>query len=291
MHVEILRKSSIAFPVKAEAMSRHQIAKAYQDEGKGLPLDHVWRTGRATHAEQTSEKVGTWCMSMDIPADVTRLISLASYSHDVGRLPQAKRQIDGEKIEPTDHGQFSIDVLSSRIRHLFSDEAWNIFAEAVIKHSLRHTPPLKDFSSSEAWAVCCVVRDFDKSQGFDSALAYTADRENMQGHAKANRLLHTTSNPTAETGAIDTLPGNPDVLGEFLSGRTITRAHCASYEAFMLQYLAWLYDFNVVEVREKVIVDGGPGIVLSYLRTRLGSTSDVYKAIARQAESAWGLTI
>lgn len=221
----------------------------------------------------------------DLPKGVQRLLSLTCFAHDLGRFPQAVIQAGGIACNPEHHGKLSVELLRD-LEPLIPD-AWLCFSEAVEKHSLRNTPQKREFVSEIAWALCSVVRDIDKMAGFTDAHAYTHDVGRKTREARANTLAWTEENPTAEMGAIVTLQGFPDVLQTFLEGQTVTRAHCASYEAYMLQLLAWLYDFNLAEVRDEVIAQGGPGIVVAYLRERLAGNPQ-WQRISLHTE-AWGL--
>ena len=41
----------------------------------------------------------------------------------------------------------------------------------------------------------------------------------------------------------------------------------------MLQYLAWLFDISSPQIVETILRDGGPQIVMDYLRKQLANTS------------------
>jgi len=76
-----------------------------------------------------------------------------------------------------------------------------------------------------------------------------------------------------EQGTIEPLA----LLDTFTQYKSIDRTQCKSYEAFMLQFLAWIYDVNVKAVLEQIVQSGAVEQLLSYFKCHLPETQ--YQAI------------
>lgn len=285
--------ANVNSPVTAELKVRlwDGITAVYENAASTLPQGDVWGANKIREGAATAERVELVFPDNILPKNVKHLLELMSYGHDTGRLWQTQMASRGEKPNGIRHGRWSSDLLEPVLANPLGSSLWKAVEEAIDGHSLPKTPSREYFSSDVAYALCAMLRDLDKMGGFDKANAYTADREHMALQAKKNGLDVSDDNPRAEYGEILTKPGKPSVLEVFLLDKAVIRDDCASYEAYMLQFLSWLGDFNLPETRQVVINLGGPAMVLRYLRQQLGVENDAYQCIALHAHQQWGLEI
>lgn len=102
---------------------------------------------------------------------------------------------------------------------------------------------------------------------------YLRDEVNKKKQAEVNKLNFDVEHPTAEWGMIDP----PELIDVFMSNQAITRGDCRSYEAFMLQYLAWIYDINLKSMVGEAINTGVVNKLLDYFKEQL--PGDQYQKI------------
>ena len=128
-------------------------------------------------------------------------------------------------------------------------------------------------ASVAALSLLAIVRDFDKLAGFgaDAARRYVDDEKYKKAQIEANWADWRKVDPTwgNEKGRIE--PAY--MVIQFERRQLLDRSQCQSYEAYMLQYLAWLFDISSPQIVETILRDGGPQIVMDYLRKQLANTS------------------
>ncbi len=61
----------------------------------------------------------------------------------------------------------------------------------------------------------------------------------------------------------------PEVLEAFRKHEPIPRDKCRSYEAYMLQYLSWIFDLNLSDSLQASVSSGMISKTLRYLKSRL----------------------
>jgi hypothetical protein len=289
--IQILKQATV---LPCTSQQREDCTAAIKDLyyalGSTLPDDHAWKADKIQHSEVSQQIAQEITQFLGFSESLQNITAIASVAHDIGRIPQGLAKVRGEVIDSQEHGRLGIPYLEEVFSvYLGESKTWVI--EAIIFHSYKDTPKREVFSSALSWAFCCLIRDIDKSANFAEAKEYTNNTVRKIKEAKAAALLWTEVNPTAETHSIDTNTSKHDVLDEFLEGRLIIRQDCASYEAYMLQLLAWLYDFNVSEIRAIVIATGGPATILMYLQQQLGEHNKQYQKIAQQVKVQWGIVV
>lgn len=251
-----------------------------------LPDGHMWKYSKLLHAEHCMEEVEEHSPLFGfegLERDVFRFIL---FGHDVGRLQQGIQRSRGETVDDQIHGKLSVDHIfialaneSDRIPSLFVpgipraldtvSPIWSLIFKAIECHSLRDTPTAEALGDhAPALPLIQVMRDTDKLGGFDSAKAYTEDKERQDRERRANWTARLDIDPVqgTELGVIDP----PFLLWyRFLRGKSLLRADCRGYESYMLQLLAWCFDVNTPEMLQVIFDRGGPQTVFRYLIKRL----------------------
>ena len=135
---------------------------------------------------------------------------------------------------------------------------------AVEHHADRNTPSLPELptrTDKQKQVLVSAIRDIDKFTNFQYLTdRYLRDEEYKQGQVLANKL-----DPKGEMGRIEPV----SQLRQFLAGGTLLRAECRSYEAYMLQYLAWIYDVNFGHTLNEIVRTGAVDNLLAYFYQQL----------------------
>lgn len=252
---------------------REGVIRKYQELQKGLPEDHVWR-GKLKHSLETEK----FFREADFPNITKELeidfISLVILSHDIGRLTP-----DGQR-HPERHGECSTAVLRELIKLPENSELWRIFSFVVENHN---RPRIEQRPESEidkiAFWLLSILRDFDKRETFrkDKALRYVSDKDYKRKQIKAN---WSPGFNKGETNSIEP----KSLINDFQRRESLNRGKCESYEAYMLQYLSWVFDVSNPNILREILDEGGPKIVLDYLEKQLDPDSDSFKRIKKAYE-------
>lgn len=288
--VSTLKDVDISIKMSDYHELKERLHELFRELEKQLPLDHAWRGGKWREAEGLEKRIDKIFSGHGLWVDVLYMLKLMCLAHDVGRLEDARLTVlyGQTPIDKKLHGMRSVQIIAPVLEGPLGN-FWHSLAEAIGHHGLIVMPGEGRFTSCYGYELCGLLRDLDKLGGFAKAALYTQDPATKVAQAKANELSWTVDNETAESGSIDTRIGVVDLLDEFRSGRLLTRSHCASYEAYMLQLLAWLGDFNSSELQAQAIKEGGPRLVLQYLKQQLGGENPQYVAIADYSLKNWGL--
>lgn len=253
---------------------RERIRRAYNIIGKaiwergaldGLPKDHPWEKAKWEHADAAAEENDTIYsfLKEKLPDNYYALLTFLATFHDLGRTIEGKRKLGllppGYR-EFSHHGEESFSLLKEwGALEPFPPETREIIEYAIIHHADKSTPPLPDNPTNldkQKYFYTCTLRDVDKLALFRNKTdRYLFDVKVKAAQAKVNNLLGEQNiiNPSA---IIET-------FGEF---QAIKRGECVSYEAFMLQYLAWIFDIKLRPVLEEVVRVGAIEKILRYFR-------------------------
>lgn len=281
----------IASPVNPTMLLKLQrpIQVAFAEAEAGLEAG-AWTDGAKYRQGCELAAVMEKTFTPALPETVVNLLQILALTHDIGRLEQARLAQAEKSYDQVDHGRWSAELMAPVLAEPLG-ELWSPFAMAMAGHSLQSTPDLAFFNGSEvAYALCVTLRDYDKRIGFGKAATYCHDEAEKSKQAKDNGLASSDTCPTAEHEWILCEEGY-DAVDAFVAGQTIDRSQCMSYEAYMLQLLGWLNDVHNPRIRKLIIIEGGPAIVLTYLKQQLGEESADYQKIAGFCKKQWDLVV
>lgn len=115
-------------------------------------------------------------------------------------------------------------------------------------------------SENEVRPILGPVSDSDLGRAILLAIRHHAD-------AKPIQLADVDGNVAA--WALATVVRDVDKCEGFERHELLPRAECRSYEAYMLQFLAWTFDIVHEEVLRRALLRGGPIVVRNYIDRRL----------------------
>lgn len=262
---------------------RRKAEEAYAVLAARLPDGHAWKHGKPRHATAVAGEVIERAETLGLPAEEAALVELMVYAHDIGRLVEAGRVVSGQGMPAWHHGRDSADVLRAVSGYLPGEHEWfDAMLIAIERHADQITPSRETLGGHAAsWPLTTLLRDLDKRAGFRKARAYTEDDAEKARQAEANWPRERRSDPSwgMQMGRVDP----PELLLSFLGRETLPRHRCRSYEAYMLQYLAWIFDVQHDEILAWIVEEDGPRIVLAYLRRQL--PGEEYAKIAHVTEA------
>lgn len=246
------------------------VVQYYKTYAVNLPDDSAWKHGKLEHIEQGLHGLVKHAEQFGLDEVEERVLAFLLVAHDTGRLLHEHIQDRTDAPLPWRHGEESSLFAIRALGEYAKTPLGKIMVLAIKHHSDIKTPTLEDFDGFKpAHALTGLVRDLDKMSGYDDAKRYTADEVFRRKQIHSNYRTHRKQDPTwgEERGCIDP----PQMLDTFLSGNALERRACKSYEAYMLQYLAWMFDIQNAEVLDLCIAQGGPKIVLDYILTQLAA--------------------
>lgn len=129
------------------------------------------------------------------------------------------------------------------------------------------------YSSKPTYALVTLLRDLDKDSGFREAKSYTADPNRKAREQEQNWPEH----EVRELGRIKP----PKFLDFLIEMKPIPRVECRSYEAYMAQYLCWVFHIVNREILQRTLRAGGPQIVAKYLLRQLEAAPDQREHLRR----------
>lgn len=252
------------------APARACVASIYNKLAEELPTDHVWRGEKLEHVAHVERVLRDNAPMLGLNEQETEVLGFLMFAHDVGRMVEALRTVSGKPRAPWLHGVDSVQVTmdafaENGIPHYGS--LWDALFVAIELHSdPRMLVELKHLHSV-AITLTGVLRDFDKRAGFEDAARYTSDPDFKVRQAKANWPEQREADPLWGTERRAILPAS--MINVFVAWQTLIREDCQSYEAYMLQLLAWVFDVANPEILALIVNEGGPGVVLKYLEAQL----------------------
>lgn len=269
-----------------------KIRQAYNIIGKaicekdtldGLPEGHPWEKAKWQHADEAAEErdVVYAFLKEKLPDNYYALLTFLATFHDLGRTIEGKKKLGllpPDYRQFTHHGEESFNLLKEwGALEQFPPETRKIIEYAIVHHADKSTPPLSDNPTSldkQKYFYTCALRDIDKLALFRNKTdRYLFDGAEKTAQTKLNNLQgeQATINPSA-------------VLETFGQFQPIRRDGCISYEAYMLQYLAWVFDIKLKSVLEEVIKIGSIEKILRYFREQ-SIPDDQYRKIQETIRS------
>jgi hypothetical protein len=247
----------------------------FKELGPQLPVNHAWREGKLIHALAAKEEATRLGPELGMNDLETSVLEFMLTSHDIGRLTEGLRKEAGKTVA-WGHGTDSVNEL----RMLFftadetshprfgSQEFWRAVFVAIEHHADINPPSLEACGGDEAgFALYTIVSDLDKIGGFEKANKYVNDNDEKRRQIEVNWKEERKHDLTAgeEKGAI--VPTS--LLDVFESRQPLRRKDCQSYEAFMLQLMAWFFGVQNPEIYQHILATGGPQVLMSYFKRQL----------------------
>jgi hypothetical protein len=247
---------------------RGQALEGYRRLAEPLPDTMLWKTQKPQHALDAESDAREIAPHLGLNALETDVLCLLLTAHDLGRLVEAGRTTRKEPRASWLHGTDSENEMKPILGSFADTKLGSAILLAIRHHSAAKPVTLEECDGNEAvWALATVVRDIDKCEGFEQAAWYTADEANKekQRHQNWPEQIKTDEIWGKEMGRIDP----PEMLEIFERHELLPRVKCRSYEAYMLQFLAWTFDIVHPEILKRTLGTGGPIVVRDYIDRRL----------------------
>lgn len=274
--VEIPNQALASFAQLLKA--KRAIEQHYPELLELLPTGHPWRAAKETH----SLLVGSGAPEVfeELRQEMTEenfyLLLLMASSHDFGRPLQVQRKNEAA-YKGQHHGDFSVELLARwQVLENFEPVTQQIITYSVTHHADVVTPELaRDAGDLEKieYFYTSALRDLDKIgvfKGKTELYLFDQDEKNKQ---------NTLGGFDGEQNSIQP----PELLTEFTEGHMIDRKKCRSYEAYMLQFLAWMFDLNLKDSLHAVVQSGAVGKLLHYFERQLPGTE--FQVIRQKTEN------
>jgi hypothetical protein len=250
-----------------------------------LPDSMLYKTQKPQHALDAERDARDLAPLLGLNEIETDVLALLLASHDIGRLVEAGRQARGEERSPWHHGVDSENVIRPLLGRHAETRFGNAILLAIRHHADAGTVQLEDIGGDEAaWALATLVRDIDKAENFEQTHSYLEDaayKESVRRHDWPEQLK-TDPDWGTEMRCID--PAR--LLENFARHTLLPRSECRSYEAYMLQFLAWVFDIVHPEILAHVLNGGGPQKVRDYIDRQL-EHSPAQRRYFRAALTDW----
>lgn len=244
-----------------------------------------WKFGKPAHARKALKEVNDFADLFGLSPMLVNYVAIACSGHDLGRMTQANKRVntrpDGfddifddarREVPYSDdderHGYESVLLLRPILGSFADTDVGKWLLDAVLHHSLKINPTLEMCGGSEeSLALCGIVRDIDKVLGFQDAGDYTGNAERKAKERLQNWPKQIEADPAwgTELGMISPISFLLDTPLE----QPIDRQKCRSYEAYMFQFLKWIFGFARTEMQDVALHEGGPQIVAAYLLKQL----------------------
>lgn len=289
-----LEESDVTIPALRAMFDR--ILVTYDALAPALPDAMGWKRQKPAHARHCAAEASEFAPILGFNELERAYFAIPFSAHDLGRMIEGLRKClrpdapenlrlsaflaEGVRerwpvINQPErmHGADSAELLTP-ILGPFADSRigqWTLLAVAL--HSDKDNPTLEMVRGvPEALALCNILRDLDKVEGFREAKDYVGNPERKARERLQNWPQHVQRDPLwgTELGRIDP----EDALDSFCNGQAIDRSQSRSYERYMLQYLAWAFNIVQPEMLELALHEGGPQIVATYLLAQLEASPD-----------------
>lgn len=266
----LIAKSDITPAILREMTDK--ILENYTKYAKELPDTSAWKRGKLDHVQRGADEVREHAALFGLDGKQIDVVTLLVAAHDSGRLIHEHVNHSSKQQLPWRHGVESALLAQQAFGPYVKTPLCLAMYLAIYHHSDVTTPTLEEFGDGKAsYALTCLLRDFDKLTGFDDAAKYTADEDFKRKQIETNFSTQRKDDPTwgDEKGKI--VPET--MLDTFIDGKALVRRDCQSYEAYMAQYVAWIFDIQNDETLELAIKRGGPLTVFNYLlaQTKTGA--------------------
>lgn len=251
------------------------MTEVFTELDERMPAGHVWKGRKLRRCMQCSAEIARMAPALGLRSSfAVKIVAFPCAFHDIGRLDRALRFSKGDP-EPWRHGLDGALIVAWELfggSHYRKPKLWRSILDAIKWHSLLENPTIEQVGSEATCALTSLVRDMDRVSGYEDALRYTGEAEFKERQRRANFARQMESDPSFGAEKRRILPERH--LDAFLAYGFIPRDECASYEAYMLQYLSWIYQLTNPEIADLAAASGGPKIVLKYLLEQLADESE-----------------
>ena len=236
-----------------------------------IPDGNPWKERKEKHMEMTKKETHEILQKHFQDKIVKENIELADFiskMHDLGRYLQAQKIAgvfkDYDYKDFENHGVAGVNLLKKwSALDPFSQKVQEIIKYAIGHHSEKNTTPLPDNSSDiekNKFFYLCLVRDFDKYDGFcRKADNYLFDEATKEKQIEAQPHIN------GEKGEIK--PNS--LIDNFEKQETLDKNKVQSYEGFILQFFAWIFDMNLKVVLEKTCNSNASDKIFRYFENHI----------------------
>lgn len=255
------------------------LTEKYIEKAAVLAPDHQWKT----EMHEISRRMQKGILSSTglglRPAQLT-LLGLLVYTHGLGRLVQAAREVEKDLTPPPTWGHGYDAMMAFEPLTMMAGGPDHPFWRAAL-YAIEHrpdasTPDKNTYADAEyrdgAHALLGILRDAIKRDGLlpervGKNLNDAVTKRNVREATWPAKIRE--ANPIVGTEQGRIVPESQ--LQRFKDHKALVRSECVSYEALMLQILAYLFDVMHPEFASAIIQDGGPTLVYNYLKDRIPS--------------------
>jgi len=283
----------------------HMVLAEYDALAPALPDAMAWKTQKPAHARECGQEAREFAPILGFNDLEAAYFAIPFAAHDLGRMieglrkcivPNAPKALRvtlpagfRERWPLIDkpsrmHGDDSAELLRPLLGSFADTEigCWTLLA--VQRHSDVHNPTLEQVGGvAEALALCNVLRDLDKVEGFRQAKDYTSNPERKAKERLQNWPEQVKDDPAwgTELGRIDP----DDALDAFIDGKAVDRSKSRSYERYMLQYLGWAKSIVDEDMLQLALHEGGPQTVAAYLLRQLKDVPEQRRRLFQDLET------
>lgn len=247
-----------------------KVLKVYATFAVGLPDDSAWKDWKAKHAAAGAHEAERHAELFGFNSLEVAVIAFTLSAHDSGRLVDEHVRRATGCPPARRHGELSAIFAETIFEKFAKTPLAQAVLIAIVHHSDNKTPTLDALGGNRAaHALTGLIRDLDKISSFDVADRYVNDEVFKRQRIETNFVTQRMTDPTwgDEKGFIV-----PNMLADFLAGKALNRPDCSTYETYIAQFLAWLFDIQNDEVLEICVERGGPKCLFRYLIEQLMPT-------------------
>ncbi|PSO43986.1 MAG: hypothetical protein BRC22_03070 [Parcubacteria group bacterium QH_9_35_7] len=235
-----------------------------------LPDNYPWKERKELHMKKTEE--ATYDIINEhfkdkIVEENLRLADFINHFHDIGRYLQGQRKLgilDDKYKDFGNHGEAGVNLLERwQVLDIFSEKVQEMIKYAIGNHSIKDTKPLPDQPSDPdrfKFFYLIVARDMDK---YDN-LVRQIDQYLHEGEGKERTFELFPQIKRKNGGTI-----SPKIMNNFKNNKLINTDNIRSYEEYILQMLAWVFDVNLQIVLEEIFKSGAVEKMLDYLEEEI----------------------
>lgn len=257
-----------------------ELASAYVILGTHIQVNDAWTWGKLEDAADAAKRARVLCFRKNTSEKLRELLEFVAFAADIGRLVVRNFNVSDKKKRELQkvHGSYSAMFIRQMADHP-QNHLWSAIELAITRHSDKESPTLAGVNGDRvALYLCQLLRDIDKLGNWvgTGALYVTPSKIVLE----------------SETNGVKDLPKADDaILRVFEAGMPIERNDCKTYVEYMLQFLAWGYDFAFEELWQEVVDSGQPQLVLAWIKKRLvvSGQERSWRRIERAAEENLGL--
>lgn len=260
-------------------------AQKYVVKGTEIYVEDAWTWGKLKDGADAADRARVLGRKFVFAPKIIHALEFIAFSADIGRLIVRNNQYHRHEsaLNQEVHGAASAAYLHElELTHQVnvSDPLFAAMRTAIRYHSDQNYPTLADVGDSVAtYHMCLLLRDLDKAGNWIGSGAQYVTPRKIELESKTNNVA---DEPYARAVIVDA----------FAQGEMINRAVCKTYIEYMLQFLAWGYDFAFIETWQEVVESQQPQLVLSWIQQRLLSNqqTESWERIHHAAHTRLGIT-